>query len=663
MITNAFFENDEDLSSHSIDYSLKKLDGGRYLVSAVGGYEGGCTYVARRSGALIFSLSGFDNLIFSVKAEEKNNVTIIDDIIYLAALEKENPGYYPYNLDYSDWSDDYYLTLESAEELKIGDLICVGDAENKEDFLSGDQTNTFGRINAITKLNDGRTLLILTRPSLSEVFDEFEIYTEKITLLEKISDTPEVEEQLLLSLLSDPEFASLISIAYSESEAYIFSRGLSAKYSSFAEFVESIEINTKTSFEPTLIESNNGDYIMARIELTGEGRIPIMSGENVIGEIAIEFSAWAGIDSLSMKMWMEDGRYGDSLDFTFEMNRDTSFGFSFDLSLFLDFDPDEELYCLDFTSDLYHYRGCKNLSDDPSEFGAISISEMHSILLSGGTNQCEICHPIDDMKNDILVLDNGSMEYHRAECNNSGKINKANLFFTERIGSMLEEEGYTSCTECEARTAVKTSFEKRIIDRINRGDFEDYREELYGLLEISERKNFEIPLGDYLVSLSGIDVERISLSLYFDFHITAALHYEYEASQNFVVGFRNSENGLKHYESMTRSDLLKNELTLFGKAEIMIAEESLVNIYIKGFSHVIYGNFDIRSGIYSSSEGGIIIDNEEFSGNEGAMHESGIRLSVSGGFHLPDSDIDYTKFIDHELPFVSYGNETEEDSE
>lgn len=550
-IVNAYFDDD----NHSVDYSLTEAGGGCWIVSPATEYDGGSSYVAKRSGGVIFSQCGFSNLAFSIKSEERHSVALSDEIIYVAALDEANGGYYPYNLDFSERSGEYFLTLESAGELKVGDLICVGDAKDAEEYLAGG-SNTFGIIEYITTLNDGRTLLMLSVPSLHQVFDSLKVYTENITELEKVNDSEDLPDQLTSALYSDPDFIGLISATYLTAEEHLTSRGLTAK-ASFEEFVESIELSKDESVEPTLKYSPNGNFIYAKTAIRGEGSIPVMSEDVEIGIIKIEFSASVSINSISMKVWIEKGKFGpshpDDLEFSFEVREDVGFAFSFDIATFIDHSFDEELFRLDLTDGIYHYRGCAELASKENQ-SSIRVFEILSLMQLGQKiNECRLCHPITDIAETTYVLDVQEKVYHTSGCDKLDDISQKDLLLTERDADILSEEGFDPCPTCHPESIPGCGFETRLGNRIARGDYDEYRDEFVQITGILERSNTEINLGEYIASLGGIDEERITLSAYFDFHINASMHYEYESGQSFFVGYRNTENGAMHYLETTKA--------------------------------------------------------------------------------------------------------------
>ena len=652
-IVNAYFDEEE----FEINYILTEVGGGCWIVSPKTEYKGGSTYVAKRSGGVIFSKCGFSNLAFSIKSDEINSVTLSPTIVFIAALEEEFGGYYPYNLDYSERSGEYLLTLESADGLEIGDLICVGEAKNADEYLEGGD-NTFGIIQSITTLNDGRTLLMLAIPSLSQVFDLLKIYSENITEFEKIDYSTESDDVLTDALYSDRDFVNLISATYSAAEDHLNSRGLEVG-GTFRDFVNSIEISADESTPPTLQYSPSGNFIYAKTAINGEGIISVMSDNTEIGVIKIEFSASVSINSLSMKMWIEKEKFGadysDETEFSFEVREDCEFAFSFEIGTYIDYSADEELFVLDSVDDHYHYRGCAAISDEENQ-KAISIFDMIALMQSGQyITECRSCHPVTDVAEDMLAINTEQTTYHRPGCSEAGKILEENLILTERETTDLYEYNITPCSVCSPENMTRRAFEARLADRINRGDYEEYREEFSKITGALERNDTEIDLGEYIATLGGIDEEIITLSVYFDFHINASMHYEYNASQSFVIGYRNTENGAKHYSEIIESRLTKNELTSIGMSNIYMGSSCNVKMQLCGFGQSVNAEFDSLCEIYAKADGGVIMNSDEITlGDTSAYCESGISLKAFGSITLPKDKSDRTEIENEKTSLFNY---------
>ena len=272
--------------------------------------------------------------------------------------------------------------------------------------------------------------------------------------------------------------------------------------------------------------------------------------------------------------------------------------------------------------------------------------------------ECRICHPVTDIAEDMFALNTEETTYHRPGCTEAGKISKENLILTEREAANLAEYNLTPCSVCSPENMTRRAFEVRLAHRIERGDYDEYREEFSKITGTIERSNTEIDLGKYIATLGGIDEETITLSVYFDFHISASMHYEYEANQSFVIGYRNTANGAKHYSDIIESKLTKNELTSIGMSNIYMGSSCDVKMQLCGFGQSINAGFDSLCEIYAKADGGVIMDGDEFTlGDTSAYCESGISLKAFGSITLPSGKSDRTEIENEKTSLFNYAED------
>lgn len=181
VITDTYFENskDENADFALCDYALEQIEAGIWKVTPTSPYTAGNTYKAKRSAGVVFKEYGANDLTFSVFKEETNVMDFNDNIIFLQALENQNPGYYPYTVEYSENSGLYWVTLGKVDGLNVGNIVCVGNATNTEELLSDyNEKNTFGKIETISYSIADKTYYIgMSVPEFDELFDELDIYS------------------------------------------------------------------------------------------------------------------------------------------------------------------------------------------------------------------------------------------------------------------------------------------------------------------------------------------------------------------------------------------------------------------------------------------------------------------------------------------------------
>ena len=664
-IINAYFESDRATDGASVEYSLTDLVEGYWLVSPATEYTEGSTYVAIRSGSVVFKDHGMCDLTFSIAKARTENAELNNEILFIGALEQTEGGYYPYNLEYSDGSGDFLLTLERADGINVGDLICLGSATCVEELIESGDEHTFGRVLSITRLNDGRMLLMLKEPTLSEVFSKLDIYTEYIKDFEEIIISDNIDEQIAGALYSDGDFAKLLSVTYDTAGEYAEARGLSAG-KTFREFIESIEIDKESYEAPSISYAENSAYITTKIAIVGEAPIPFSLDGESLGSIGIKFRAYVNLNDLTVIMNMENGKFSwagfdEGLEFSFGVVEDVTVGFSFDISTNIDYSAEAKPYILNLSSGCYHFRSCRHVGmiKDESKKLAVSTSELFELIASGeAINECQSCLPILAMKSDMYIINRDSMYYHTVKCPNAKLISEENRAFTERSSDQLIEDGFYACGTCNPDQVHFNAFDERLLQKIEYGDFGEHAKEVAKITSGMKTDDGRITIGFYAMTFTGIDREELTLSVYFDFHLEASLHYEYEINHRSLFGFRGTKDGVKTYEKTLNSEVTKNSLTLVGKARMDVGLESEITVYIKGMKRSLNGTLRGRIGLYAKVNGALNVDFTDRANDYAAAYfEAGIHVEANGTLKLPLLDPFSKQIFDFDLPLKKLGYE------
>ncbi len=180
-ILNAYFDGSEYETNENVlvEYSVKNQGDGVWEISPISAYENGYTYIAKTKNNISFEDYGGKNLTFAIKNEETVVIEEKAGIIYLQNLENQDPGYYPYTLNSTENSDLIWLSLGKTTGLQIGDVICVGTATNMDEVFESPSGNHFGKIENILTTSEGVSLVSLSCPETSELFDELNVYTQQ----------------------------------------------------------------------------------------------------------------------------------------------------------------------------------------------------------------------------------------------------------------------------------------------------------------------------------------------------------------------------------------------------------------------------------------------------------------------------------------------------
>lgn len=560
-----FYFSDSQSNNEFLDYNLTSLSNNRWLVEPKNSYEDGETYIAMRTEGVYFEKYGFCDLVFSVfGGEEVKNVSLNKDIIYIAALEKESPGYYPYSFQLSKESGGYFLSLEKADGLNAGDIICVGPASDFGEILSGSGNNTIGVIESITGLDDGRTLILLKELAYNRLFGELEIRTSTVSVLEELNLPLNIEDRIRTSLLNDKDFARLVSLFYEEGLVYLESIGLESKITDFEEFLSTVKI-IKDDSNPTFVGTNGKSASHAEIGFSAVIKLPAAFDNNDVGELE-------AVTSINIKIRLEEiflGLKPDEYENETERDIDISFDVKstvdtlllFNIYSAVEFTPDIEVLLFEKETDLYHYNGCEAIKKTGKNYVTpISIYEVNALINSGeDCTECSECRPLYELEHNIHLIDTKNKVYHTAKCSTFSEILKKDLIYTEKNPTVLEREGYNGCPDCNNHSVYVGDFADMVVNRIKKGDKGIYTDQIMESAVNNDDLTNELVIAAFSTTLSGIDRQIIPVYISFDFGLEPVDSYEYKITRTTAFSLRTNESGLKK-----NLRLIKEETNLKG---------------------------------------------------------------------------------------------------
>lgn len=305
-IIDAYFD-DSDYEKHEkavCDYIITAIDENVWQISPTEDYKKGYTYKAKRSKAVVFKDYGVQDLAFTIAEEEKNNVKLQEGLIFLRALENQMPGYYPSSIEYSENSDTYWLLVEKADGLFVGDIICVGSATTVNEFLRSTtiDDNICLKIENISIVGENEILLETKTPLLSEIYAELSVNSSQITLDMNEDELNALGEHALESFISSDDYIEFVAATYETTATYLNANNLKSSKSNLKKFFESITV------EADLPEKDDGDNLTSfnvGLRINGGISVDVQSSSGLdLGEIKISFNAgmnfqfdiFAGVD-------------------------------------------------------------------------------------------------------------------------------------------------------------------------------------------------------------------------------------------------------------------------------------------------------------------------------------------------------------------------------
>ncbi len=673
-IYNAYFDGTEYENEEGVAcaYSIAATATENiWEVTPVNSYTEGHTYIAERSGNVVFRDYGLEPLTFSIYKPYTNEVELSSDVVFVQELENASGGYYPFSIEFSEMSQKYWVTLGCVDGLNIGDIICVGSAISFEEVVNDGEGNYFGKIESIEKISESDLwLLSLSEPPLDELFEKLDIYSTTIADFENFESSEDLDDQMVSALYADEDFAKFLSVAYTSAQEYALERGMKAKIGTFEEFIKSI---TYTFTEqPSLYHSGDSALIKMKFELNGAIKIPVTISdftdkESAVGSLDIGFKAYIHLNGFFLKLQLSLGEFswekwdaGEVLNFGFV--EDVTAGFSINVATNVDYSLETAAYAYNIETGTYHFKNCKHVAmvKDKAKLHSVSTRTLLNLIAEGNykTKECETCRPIQALLSTSYVINTNTNTVHTAGCKSVKTISSNNAVLSERSLSDLLSNGYNkNCKNCNPDSVNLNSFDEKIINKIKHNDFGEHVNDISKVSNSakSEGKN-RVPLGNYYFSMVGIDTEKITFYAYFEFHLDASLHYEYEIEHISVFGVRSVKNGIKPYGGIEKNETTKSELTAVGKTRIDVGIGTELSTYITGCERFINGSIDANIGIYAKVNGALHIDFIDSSEDYYAAYlESGAHCDVNIKFKIPLCEQFVKTLLDDDIPIVNMG--------
>lgn len=681
-IVDAYYQNSAD--AKPIAYNLQSGLGAWWTVTPVNAYTPGNLYIASRSGEVFFENFGVQDLTFAIKREESKQMELSQDVIFLQTLEHEDPGYYPYTLEYSEATNTYWLSLNKLGALAVGDTICVGNAQSLEDVIRQDEeTDVFGRIKKIEySQTGGNYLLLLEAPDLTELFSVLDVYSSDMLPPDSVqmSGQAQLTAQATQILYQSEDFAKFICAAHSTTASYLSSRGLGTSLASLKDFLSQIEITDEGTVVPYLTEDG---YITGKIVLNGSIEIPVtMTADpesEQVGSITIYFNAFIELNSLKVTLQIQ--KYGTELEIPDSeiedaeeiakmlvgVNQQITTGFTFGVEMNLDWSLTAKPYVLNTKSGTYHFKSCKHVAavQDPSQLQKLSAEELFTLIAEekiDTSKECKTCRPIGSMLADHYILNTESKLVHLPSCSHLKAAKKAPLQVSELPFGNILAMGYTECQDCAPSSRYTNSFSEQLLDKMKYEDMGDSLAQFKELADdlANDSGASEMEIATIPFTITGVDVIELKLAVYFDFHLEATMEYQYTLQMNSHYGIYLTQDGFDTY-SDTTTVTTENNVSLTGKARVDVGVIAGINLHLKGIEEFCFVELDAKVGLYAQIQGALRHDFlNSFNSYTAAYFEAGVHCDLIGSAKLAvweERDHSFVPADLRDIPLLRYGYE------
>ena len=313
-------------------------------------------------------------------------------------------------------------------------------------------------------------------------------------------------------------------------------RGLTTTIADFDALIASAALTTDRE---VMIPEEDGSALTARAEVRLTVAIPTYLNAEEIGEIAFTVCYFATLteSTITLSLNSEDA---PSLDLFAKVEN------AMELLAYVDVSYTEEagLLLRESESGIYHMPGCKNIAGKATAVSHIALLEEKSPVL------CNECNPLSFVHS-LLVTDDE--HYHIPTCKALG-TDKSTQSLRETSPHLLMADGLTPCPDC-------------IDENLPEGDLEARLEKAFSALAENEdtalRGNANMAIGVFNATLSGIDRQRLELSVNLDF-ITPSSAGE-STSEIYTVGYHyRVYNGRMVRYTDTDTDFCRLEFYICG---------------------------------------------------------------------------------------------------
>lgn len=670
VIFDTYYEGTENEDEAHCAYTLVKGEDDVWRVLPEEPYKAGATYKAVRSGGISFLDCGFGDLTFSIFREESLVADVSDGILFLAALEKQSPGYYPYSLDYSERSGNYWLTLSKVDGLRVGDILCVGKAENAEDIKQLGNA-VFGKIAMINDVaQEGVYQLVLTSPELGEVFDRLDIHSshpEQLTDVQ-LTDIEQLSTQVTSALYNSKDFVDFMGAGYVTAIDFLAARGAGTDIGTFAEFLNSIQINEEETQMPEL-DYENG-IITARIVVDGEVSIPVTvtsyGTTRNVGNIVISFTAYVYLDYAKLQVSISevtDAAGKSHTNYKFGIAQSVTTGFAFNVAIDVDYSLEAYPYVVNKRSGCYHFASCihvASMNEANAEY--VSATQLMERINKGELldhNECGTCRPISSMESDNYVLNRTSKKIHLVDCKHLQTVSESELLISGAAYGTLELAGYSACESCQPYSRYTNSFSEALMDKMENGDFGHNVEEIKQASDKagSEEARKRLQIAELPLSFGPLRAD-VELYVFVNFTLKASLSYQFERTDVSEYGVELKGKRFVPYEGEKSTTTNEHSLQVVGETRLEVGAAFVAKAYIVGLEKWMYASFNVEVGAYALANGAVRLD--WVSMNDGyfaAYFESGFILNIYFEGKIPFKDTFSHVFYEGDYPFIKLGFE------
>lgn len=602
-IVNAGYEGTDNESEGYQDYTLTNLGDGRWEVQATNGLEPGSTFVVKTEDDVQLEDHTGDELTISVYSPEKSETQLGQDIIFIQL--PNNPQSAGYDIQTTEDSDYIYLIIPEQGDFTndhIGRIVCAGAYSAADEYHTNPGLeHSFGKIEAVLPMADGRCTLVLGCPELYEVFDKLDIYYFEDVEIDEDDLPDDLEEQAVAALYASEGFSEFVAQAIVSSELYAQEYDMELVTREAANILNNMRLKTSVKF-------NNGNV---SVSISGTLSIPIKSQSgSKVGEV--KFSFTTGVDvSLKLKAFC-NFRYFLGIpvgvqNLEVSMTNTTTFKFEFSVTVTLEkvYGEDEKKIYL-IPNGKYHLADCSYLANrELSELQSFTSTEMDALYRKDSAGllkqECSRCKPVSGyLNNAYFYIGTDGKTAHCFTCTEAGRTNPTGGKLVETFSS-----SHTFCKSCNPDKKVPIDFSKYTTQCLK---YQDWNVVLGDVMEFTKNQDSS---GSGGVPVVKIPIPttippfcfELDLSLELEFRFEGTLSYKYSNSSTEVYGLRYASWTITPFHNRYVPTSTTNSLELTGKLSMKAGIKVDFYATISGLQKYIRVGVAAKAGVYAELSG------------------------------------------------------------
>lgn len=642
----------------SVSYHTTVEGDGIYRIAATEPYQQYETYFVHLTEDMALPQYNAKALEFSVIGPDRAEVEFNEDnLIFLKALELEKyetPG--QYELQWDEAAQSYYLTLfqlESIDSSMIGKVIGIGDYTSIEEVLADNTRELqFAKLEQISHNSQGQTLLVLSLPELSEVYNELDIYFTGSAGDLQIEGNP--EQAFVNAAVNSEGFTEYVTAVHLATESYAGDHGLVV-----TPLAETTKDNLQFNLTKHSLKNVEGTSL-CELELGGEitYTIPLKSkGGHASGSITMKCNAEIfAIISVG-------GQFEDEKSVDLHLTNSTVTTLGFEMEFKLDYSQEyEETYLVHKNTKKIHTSTCRIAK---KETDSTNLEKLTAQQLSDRYNgdkevmkrdECKVCQAVTGLDGTAYAYNKNTGVLHCMNCIYVTNIKDCNLYTLHPANTF----SYANCEHCRPQDRQVKDFDNRMLNAMKGSDWGEQVTSLRERLgdSVGSKKpsqtdpNLTVP-----INVLGVFNVEIGVTPVFEFDMKASVDFTITAVSKNTYGIRSVGKGFETYNTEEPGEVFY-DLKFTGEADAKFGIAMVVKAYpvaCKEFACIeikgqvgLYGHF---TGIFNI-EGTVGGDVDAYCA---ARLEVGLYARIDGYWKILWFDDDFVILSEQRLPLKKWG--------